>query len=311
MRLLLAYDGSAYGEVLLSDLKRAGLPANVEATTLSVADVWLPEAAPEWGDALLAPESVQAAVMRSRDASQSALQKARDDAESMAQRLREAFPQWRVSSEARADSPASAILECAEAFSAELIVLGAYGGDVWERLFLGSVAAQTLEQAHCSVRIARPSRRNLNGSRLLVGVDGSPQAQATVHAVSNRYWGAESAACVMTVLDSSLVTASLFSYDLGEENSEGDVLQARMQSLLEGYAERLQRSGLQSSTLLVEGDPRRELLREAEDWQADCLFVGAQGLRSKERFLMGSVARSLVERSPCSVEIVRDASVAI
>lgn len=39
---LIAYNGSEYAEVVLNDLRRAGLPREAETLVLSVADVWLP-----------------------------------------------------------------------------------------------------------------------------------------------------------------------------------------------------------------------------------------------------------------------------
>ena len=38
---------------------------------------------------------------------------------------------------------------------------------------------------------------------------------------------------------------------------------------------------------------------------ASCIFVGAKGLRSVERFLTGSVSASVAARAHCSVELVR------
>ena len=58
-------------------------------------------------------------------------------------------------------------------------------------------------------------------------------------------------------------------------------------------------------TLVVkEGDPKRVLIEEAEQWGADCIFVGARGLRRLERFLLGSVSTAVAARAHCSVEVV-------
>jgi len=59
------------------------------------------------------------------------------------------------------------------------------------------------------------------------------------------------------------------------------------------------------STLVVDGDPKALLPREAERWQADSIFVGARGVRGVERFLLGSVSAAVAARAPCSVEVVR------
>lgn len=46
-KILIAYDGSACADAALNDLKRAGLPAALEALVLTVADVILPPPADE------------------------------------------------------------------------------------------------------------------------------------------------------------------------------------------------------------------------------------------------------------------------
>ena len=56
---------------------------------------------------------------------------------------------------------------------------------------------------------------------------------------------------------------------------------------------------------VVEGDPKQVLLNEAQDWGADCIFLGSLGLTRFERFLLGSVSTAVVARAHCSVEIHR------
>ena len=67
----------------------------------------------------------------------------------------------------------------------------------------------------------------------------------------------------------------------------------------------LREAGLAAEPFVVEGDPKRVLLHEAERWGADCIFVGAKGHSRRERFLLGSVSAAVAARARCSVEIVR------
>jgi nucleotide-binding universal stress UspA family protein len=69
--------------------------------------------------------------------------------------------------------------------------------------------------------------------------------------------------------------------------------------------EKLHKAGLSASYLVKEGDPRRVLLDEAEEWQATTILVGARGLTAVDRFLLGSVSASVAQRADCTVEIVR------
>jgi nucleotide-binding universal stress UspA family protein len=47
------------------------------------------------------------------------------------------------------------------------------------------------------------------------------------------------------------------------------------------------------------------LLREAERWEAECIFLGARGLHHNQRIHLGTCASAVATRAHCSVEIVR------
>src|SRR5262249_8918547 len=69
--------------------------------------------------------------------------------------------------------------------------------------------------------------------------------------------------------------------------------------------EKLVHSGLSFSSLVKAGDPKELLCAEAEDWRADCIFVGAKSQSRIDRFLLGSVSAAVAARARCSVEVVR------
>jgi nucleotide-binding universal stress UspA family protein len=59
-------------------------------------------------------------------------------------------------------------------------------------------------------------------------------------------------------------------------------------------------------TDIREGDPKRVLVEAANEWGADCIFVGSIGFSNPfERFVLGSVSASVAARAHCSVEVVR------
>jgi nucleotide-binding universal stress UspA family protein len=71
-------------------------------------------------------------------------------------------------------------------------------------------------------------------------------------------------------------------------------------------AKKLRAAGLRATADVIDGDPRRVLVKVAEEWRADCIFVGATGLTNRfERFLLGSTAGAIAARAHCSVEVVR------
>jgi nucleotide-binding universal stress UspA family protein len=60
-----------------------------------------------------------------------------------------------VTTEALTGSPKRTIVEEAEAWGADLIVVGSHGYKSWERMLLGSVSQAVAAHARCSVEIVR------------------------------------------------------------------------------------------------------------------------------------------------------------
>lgn len=52
------------------------------------------------------------------------------------------------------------------------------------------------------------------------------------------------------------------------------------------------------------GEPAEAILREAREWSADLLVLGTHGRRGAARWLLGSVAESVLRRAPCSVLVI-------
>lgn len=277
-----------------ADLQRAGLPPDVEATVLSVADL-LPLPASSGSAAL--PELAARAQARVAQGIATALR----HAEAAAAQLRAAFPGWAVTVQAQADAPAWGIIKLADQVHPDLIVVGAHEHSLLGRLLLGSTSLAVLTHASTSVRIARPSTSAAGAApRVLVGVDGSAGADAAIAAVAARGWKPPAQVRVVAALDPSLA-ASL------ELSEMGDIAIAG-QHLVERGAAALRAAGFDVSTAVVDGAPKYVLVDEAQQWQADCILLGARGLRATERFLLGSVSSSVAARAHCSVEVVRPAA---
>ena len=59
-------------------------------------------------------------------------------------------------------SPRAVILDEAESWGADLIVVGSHGYSRWERLLLGSVSQSVVSHAKCSVEVVRCANTNQN-----------------------------------------------------------------------------------------------------------------------------------------------------
>jgi len=77
----------------------------------------------------------------------------------------------------------------------------------------------------------------------------------------------------------------------------------------ERSVELLRAAAIKVTCVVKEGDPKRELCKAAEEWGADCIFVGSTGFSNRlERFILGSVSAAVAARAHCSVEVVRKSS---
>lgn len=151
-RVLIAYDGSSGADAIFEDLALAGLPERLEALVLSVADVWMP--AHDAPQSVTAPALI-AALHQIQARAEDELRAARATAEAAAARLAGLQPGWIVRGEAIADSPAWGVIQRAESWPADLVMVGSQGRSGLGRLVLGSVAARLVHELRCGVRVVR------------------------------------------------------------------------------------------------------------------------------------------------------------
>jgi nucleotide-binding universal stress UspA family protein len=309
MRILVAYDGSECADAALDDLKSAGLPKTAEALVMTLADVFLPPPINEEVDNSF-PMYVPAGVRRAHERAERELKEAEVMAKRASEQIKESFPEWDVRHEALADSPTWALIRTADKWKADLIVVGARGHSVLGgRLILGSVSQRVLYEASCSVRVARGRRRNPDSPlRLVIGVDNSSYSNAAVDAVYRREWPKGTEVRLLAVVDTAMAITpdpsrpSVSKWiEVGDEDNWDQVRQ-----IFELSAEKLRSAGLDAAVMIRRGDPKDEIIEEAEGWGADNIFVGAKGMRGIDRLLLGSVSSAVSSRAHCSVEIIRE-----
>jgi nucleotide-binding universal stress UspA family protein len=303
MKILIAYDGSQGADDALDDLPRAGLPPLAEALVVSVAEVFAPPTGPTEAAGPVPP-----AVRQAWAEATQAIEAARARALQGCARVQALFPGWQVRAEASADSPAWGVIKQADTWYPDLIVVGSHGRSTLGRLVLGGVSQTLVTEARCSVRVARRhDRAGAAPVRLVIGVDGSPNAKAAVDALAARVWPPGSAVYVVAVRDARLSTALAPTPPLFEEwvGASPVETQTWVHHMVETLGQPLQAAGLAVSSDVKEGDPKRVLPDIAAQWEADCLVVGARGLSRIQRFLLGSVSAAVAARAHCSVEVIR------
>ena len=300
-KILVAYDGSPGAEAAMQDMVRGGFPDFCEAKVLTIADVWLPSDPPEPPF----PDRVAASRVEARRRALDALTVAGKISFSGAERLRHLFPKWTIHNASHADSPAWGILAEARRWGAGLIVIGSHGRTPLQKFFLGSVSHKVAAEASCSVRVFRSQHRNHDSElRVVVALDGSDDSNAAFEEVLGRKWLAKAKFQLITVIDPRLNAAPIM--DAGAVLPEQvESAEDWVPSMLASRAAPLQERNFEVSTHILEGDPKAALLRHAEQWKADAIFLGARGLQHGNRLYLGTFASAIASRAHCTVEIVR------
>jgi nucleotide-binding universal stress UspA family protein len=75
------------------------------------------------------------------------------------------------------------------------------------------------------------------------------------------------------------------------------------QTLLTVAAARVE--GTPPQQFLREGQPWREIIAAAREWNADLIVLGTHGRSGLTRVLMGSTAEAVIRNAPCPVVVVR------
>jgi nucleotide-binding universal stress UspA family protein len=314
MKVLIGYDGSDWSRDAILELHRAGLPSDTNATVVSAADVW-PRLPVESASEAAATAWQQSPIVRKARA---LAEKAAEEVKAMSAEgdalVRAEFPGWAVSHASYAGSPDDVLINPDGA--PDLVVVGSQGRSTLGRLVLGSVSQKVLMHAPCSVRVGRrppPAAAPRGGGvRIVVGIDGSRHSALAVSAVASRVWPAKTEVKVVAAVDLKFLAAlagpgaaTSWATPWMGTPPVGDDARSWACEAVEAVAAELSAVGLVTTAVIEEADAKALLLREAEQWSADCIFLGAKGHGAVARFLLGSVSASVAARASCSVEVVR------
>lgn len=149
MKILLAIDGSTCSEVATDEIAQRPWPADSQVRIITVVEPHGPLTA-----------NMNLTDQRFVEAEEATRELAREAVERTAATLRggEASRRLQVSADVLTGSPKRLIVEDAESWGADLIVVGSHGYRSWERMLLGSVSQAVAMHAECSVEIVRRQR---------------------------------------------------------------------------------------------------------------------------------------------------------
>ena len=150
MKILLAIDGSPFSDAAVEEVATRSWPAGSELRIISVIESPLMPTVETW----VPPDNyIEALEFAGEEQARSIVNKAGD------QVAKKQGRNLRVTCEIVRGHPKHAIIADAEAWPADLIVVGSHGYRGLTRLWLGSVSQAVASHAKCSVEIVRVNSR--------------------------------------------------------------------------------------------------------------------------------------------------------
>ena len=288
MRVLLATDGSDDARAAAAWLSQFPLPSGSELRVVSAVT------------STLVVRPVQAFLISVRGEAELAAEAARA---ALAPRFQTVDTQV-VEGDAR-----NVILRAAEAWQADLIVLGARGLGAVAAALLGSVSIGVARHAHCSVMVVKAGTPCLRSA--LVAIDGSSHSEAAVAFLAQLPLDAALVVRVVGVVErprypatTPAVVAGLVSEAIEKLTEER---RAALDTALANAAARLTRVKTLERQILV-GRVVDEIVEAAGRPDVDLVVVGARGVGALERIMLGSVSEGVLRHANRPVLIVKPAS---
>jgi nucleotide-binding universal stress UspA family protein len=144
--------------------------------------------------------------------------------------------------------------------------------------------------------------------KVLIGVDDSKHAEATLEFVKRMPWPANTS---MIVASAVHLPPGAYSESFAPIAVDMSVWLEELTTLHKDLVARATRTltdaGLKAEGRVLQGDPREGLIDLARQERVDLIVVGSHGRTGLAKFLMGSVASHVVTHAPCTVTVVRPA----
>ncbi len=171
----------------------------------------------------------------------------------------------------------------------DIIVMSTNGRSGLQRMFIGSVAFQVVQNATTPLLLLRPTgdwrSRGTSFKRLLVALDGSAFSERILPYVS----------ALARQFDSEVILLSV------PAGSTSESYRTHIENYLEDLAQELAGEGLHVRTLVTGSAAVQTIVATAESEMADLIMLATHGRSGMDRLMLGSVAERVVRNMPCPV----------
>jgi len=143
--------------------------------------------------------------------------------------------------------------------------------------------------------------------KILLAVDGSKYSDATAQAMISRLRPEGADVLVLQVIEPRIFsTPPQMAEGYAPEQEEiMKPLLAQAHEVTNWISGELQSAGFRAQPRVLVAETRGGILDAAAEWHADLIVIGSHGRRGLSRFLLGTVAESVVRSASCSVLVVR------
>lgn len=141
--------------------------------------------------------------------------------------------------------------------------------------------------------------------RVLLAVDSITTLNILIDEMSARSWPSGTEAQVVSIVDDGDVPLKVWREEGYGAPAVRREMNRRGEQISALAIERLQQIGISSQVVIMRGNPEFLISFAARKWPADLILIRAHNRKDFRNRLLGSVAKSVVESAPCTVEIVR------
>ena len=149
MKILLAVDGSAYSDAAVEEIVKRPWPPESEIKVITAVALPIMVGMVGIEPWAASPEYFEPMEKAIRGAAEDVIKRAMSKLNTIDDKT------LKISTEIIQGSPRQVIVDEAEKWSADLIVMGSRGLGAWNRLLLGSVSSGVVHHSKCSVEIVR------------------------------------------------------------------------------------------------------------------------------------------------------------
>jgi nucleotide-binding universal stress UspA family protein len=289
MRVLLATDGSEDARTAGAWLTQFPLPSGSRLRVVSVVSI--------------PPSVLDIPPVRDFEAS------LRAEARRTAEAARAELAAWFTDSDVQVPEgdAREAILRAAEEWPADLIVLGARGLGAVAGFLLGSVSLGVARHARCSVLVVKPGAGVMR--RILIAIDGSENAAAAAAFVARLPLDPMMAVQLTGVVQSPPYPATTPAFATGMvRDALAQIVKERTVALEQALAKAAAPfAGIVKKVerQVFVGHPLDGLLAAAAKPEVGLVVVGARGLGTLKRLVLGSVSEGILRHVDRPVLIVK------